>query len=160
MNADNIEHEIDRNTIDGFARVRTNLDYILAARAKDAEVHVVTELLVSLLGLAVFPVEWYKQRGVRNWDHYKLDDLYQDGWPKWTFHIEPAPETLGSLLEHIRNGASHRRVQFSSDDRELKNVTITFRDRLKPRAPDNWAASISADQLLVFVRKLSTLAEP
>jgi hypothetical protein len=65
--------EIDRNTISGFARrVRKNLDFMISARAADADIHIVTHLTCSLLGLVVFPYEHFKRSGYLDFKHEKL----------------------------------------------------------------------------------------
>ena len=50
-----------RNTVWGFsARTLKNLAYLDAARDEGADVHVVTQLVTSLLGLIVFPYQEIK----------------------------------------------------------------------------------------------------
>jgi hypothetical protein len=87
-----------------------------------------------------------------------LDELVNDGWPAWTFHVGES-ESLDKHLFHLRNALSHRRVRFSSDDRTLVGVEVTFWDRPKPKNPDNWSAAIESAGLLEFVKRLSTLID-
>jgi hypothetical protein len=48
----------NRNKTEGFAAgTRRNVDFILAAHQEHADVHVVTQVVLSLLGLVVFPFE-------------------------------------------------------------------------------------------------------
>jgi hypothetical protein len=45
-----------RNETEGFAkRTRRNLDFILAAQQQHEDVHVVSQVVLSLLGIVVFP---------------------------------------------------------------------------------------------------------
>ncbi len=151
--------EIDRNTIEGFARrVRKNLDFMIAARANDEDIHIVTQLTCSLLGLIVFPFEHFKQIGFLDFKVLSLDDMIEDGWPAWTFHIGGS-ESLDNHLFHLRNALSHRRVRFSSNGRALAGVEITFSDRPGPKIADNWSASIDGPELLNFVERLSALLD-
>ncbi|MCB0043568.1 MAG: hypothetical protein KDE23_27965, partial [Caldilinea sp.] len=57
------------------------------------------------------------------------------------------------------NALSHRRVSFSSDSRSLTGVEVTFFDRPRPNAPDNWSASIGGSGLFDFTERLSVLID-
>lgn len=57
--------------------------YLSAARNQGADVHMVTELITSLLGLIVFPFAEIKRSGSKVFRKYKLDDLSDKGWPDW-----------------------------------------------------------------------------
>ncbi len=151
--------EIDRNTIEGFGRrVRKNLAFMIAAHEQGEDIHIVTELTNALLGLLVFPYEHYRDIGYLHFKEYLLNDLAAAGWPVWSFHIGCSTD-LDDLLRHLRNALSHRRVHFSSDDRALEQVEVTFRDRPTSAAANNWSATINAAALLVFVQRLSELID-
>lgn len=147
-----------RNTLSGIAaRVNNNLAFVASARTSEgADVHIVTQLLLSLLGLVVFPVQELKNEGSTALRTEMLDDLEAKGWPKWKFTIGGSSD-LQDLLIHIRNAVSHHRLTFSSDSRNLEEVDITFRDRRFAKDPDNWQAHISAKDLQSFVQLLSEL---
>ena len=145
-----------RNTISGFGqRVVKNLNFIVQAGTSE-DVHKVTALVTSLLGLIVFPCEQIKMRGSTFFKEYKLNDLAREGWPEWTFEIG-ASDDVNDLVQHVRNAISHRRVCFSSDNRQLENVTIRFRDRPRKDADDTWGASINASDLMKFVLRFAGL---
>ena len=76
-----------RNTLAGIGdRVHKNLAFIASARVGGADVHEVTQLLLSLLGLIVFPVQdRLKNKGALK--HVALSDLTTLGWPSWHFTI-------------------------------------------------------------------------
>lgn len=151
--------EIDRNTIEGFARrVRKNLAFMIAARERGEDIHIVTELTIALLGLLVFPYEYYRSFRSLDFKAYQLKDLTAEGWPVWSFHIGCSTD-LDDLLRHLRNAISHRRIYFSSDDRALQQVEVTFADRLTSTTADNWSATINAAALLAFVQNLSELMD-
>ena len=51
-------YSLSRNATEEFARrVRKNLDYIIRKRNEGEDVHEVTQLVISLLGIIVFPWE-------------------------------------------------------------------------------------------------------
>ena len=151
--------EIDRNTIEGFGRrVRKNLAFMIAARERGEDVHIVTELTNALLGLIVFPYEHFRDIGFLDFKKHRLNDLVTTGWPVWEFPIGGSAN-LDNLVWHLRNALSHRRVRFSSDHRSLEEVEVTFWDRPQPAAPDNWSATINAAALLDFVLRLSNLID-
>ena len=144
-----------RNTLAGIAdRVNKNLHFITSARGKKADVHEVTQLLLSLLGLIVFPFEDRLKGDRTAFSDVALSDLIAKGWPSWTFTRGKSGD-LHDLLFHIRNSVSHHRLLFSCDSRDMAEVEIEFRDR-KPRASaDNWSATINAAELNRFVLLLS-----
>ncbi|MEO5323458.1 HEPN family nuclease [Mesorhizobium sp. CC13] len=151
--------DIDRNTISGFARrVRKNLLFVMQAKERGADVHVVTELINSMLGLLIFPYEHLKRGGISQIDAIDLSELQRNGWPAWDFRIGSC-ENLGELCYHIRNSLSHRRVYFSGDERELKQVRVTFSDRPKNAPVDNWSVSISGADLFEFILRFSERVE-
>lgn len=151
--------EIDRNTIDGFGRrVRKNLAFMIAARDQGEDIHIVTELMNALLGLLIFPYEHYRDNGSLGFKEHQLKDLEAADWPVWSFHIGCSTD-LDDLLWHLRNALSHRRVKFSSDDRDLEHVDVTFFDRPNSLANDNWSATINAAALLKFVQCFSELMD-
>lgn len=145
-----------RNHALGFAeRTRKNLLYIKSARQAGADVHEVTQLATSLLGLVVFPREKNLDARLRGLDWVKLS---ADGWPQWRFMLGNCG-TLGDLIYHLRNAVAHGHVVFSSDDRDLSRVTIEFED-YKPGSPTAyWRARISGDGLREFCLKFIALIE-
>lgn len=144
-----------RNTLTGIAaRVHKNLVFITFARNMGADVHVVTQLLISLLGLIVFPVQALREYDPKSLTTVLLSDLEAQGWPEWMFTINQSRD-LDNLLMHLRNAVSHHRIFFSSDSRNIEDVEITFRDRKNPKGPDNWQAHIPAKDFRLFVELLS-----
>ena len=116
-------------------------------------VHIVTQIVNSLLGLVILPYE--KGYALRK-DKEPLEKLYCQGWPRWELSPFNTRETktLGDLTKHLRNAAAHGRYTFDSESRDPKEVTITVKD--KPQhGPINWCASIRADKLQKFCRLLS-----
>ena len=143
-------------------RTMTNLDFVkdVFDRSPDREtapVHIVTQIVNSLLGLLILP---YEKKWALHQDGTKLEDLYAAGWPEWNLVMpKPGePKTLGKLAWHLRNAAAHGHYSFSSDSRDPREVIVTVKD--KPLHGDiNWIATIRADRLYKFCRRLSSYME-
>jgi hypothetical protein len=140
----------------GFAqRTLRNLEHIEKSKKDGDDVYVVTQRIVSLLGLVTFP--WHAGLS----DHIKkqrLEDLAREGWPQWSISLGSA-DKLCDLLRHVRNALAHRRVSFSSDDRDGSKVDVTFEDAKRENALIDWRAKINSDDLLDFCRKFTSLVE-
>ena len=147
---------ISRNQPLGFAeRTKKNLAAIEAAASNGQDVHLVTQVVTSLLGLVAFPWEKNASAAVNS---QSLAKLVEKGCPQWTFSLGTCA-TLGDLAKHLRNAIAHGRFSFSSESRDLAEVTIEFED-WKPKASvAHWRASIRADQLHEFCLHFITLVK-
>ena len=144
-----------RNTVWGFSeRTLKNLAYLNTARRDGADVHVVTHLVTSLLGLIVFPYEEIKDSNYTNFKAIQLDQLEAEGWPAWHIDIGSS-RNFQEHIRHLRNSISHRGLYFSSDSRDLAHVQISFRDRASDKAPWNWGATIGGEALQDFVLRFA-----
>ena len=147
--------DVSRNAaIEIARRTQRNLEYIKAEfdhTGEDSTVHVVTQLVNSLLGMMILPREQYLE--VRN-EATNLGGLISQGWPEWTVSKGEA-ETLGQLVWHIRNAAAHGRITYSSDSRYLDQVTITVEDSGDQGKSINWRAEIMGDKLYDFCMKFA-----
>lgn len=149
--------KVERNDAIRFAALTVaNLDFIEAAwrsaqdRGLHPPVHLVAQTVNSLLGLIVFTCE---REYVRFTLTERLDALKAKGWPDWKFHLGGSPaDTLGDLIYHIRNGASHARISFSSDSHLPSEVEITIEDAHPKTKKVYWRVSTSAADLLNFCR--------
>ena len=156
-----------RNTTEGFAiRTLKNLNYIKEAWEKDRDEvngpHVVAQLGNSLLGLVVMPREDKKEKKlnaamkklklhIAESEWCSIWDIKQDTYEKKT-------KTLFVLITHLRNAAAHRRIVFSSDKRELSEVTFAFEDQHEEKAKgiiENWRAEIGGLELHRFCCKFA-----
>jgi hypothetical protein len=137
-------------------RTRRNLEYIERAFDDGADVHVVTQLATSLLGLIVFP---WEKHFVKQVDALKLDDLVSEGWPRWKVS-KGTCNTLGDLVRHLRNAVAHGNITFSSDSRYIEEVAIDV-ENYPPRrtATPNWCARIDAKDLRAFCLRFVDLLE-
>ena len=139
-----------RNHALGFAnRTRKNLEFIEEAYKEDKDVHVVTQVAISLLGLIVFPKE--KLSLEEHLDKISLNSLLQEGWPQWEI-LQGTCETLYDLVKHLRNAASHSHLYFSSNSRVMEEVDIEVKDR-------HWQARICVKELRDFCLRFIDLLE-
>jgi hypothetical protein len=146
----------ERNHALGFAeRTRKNLAYIEAAFSSGADVHVVTQLANSLLGLIALPVERDLARPFRD---LQLNELIKQGWPRWVINRGDC-QTLEELLRHLRNAVAHGHMLFSSDSRLLEKVAIEFADFKRGAVEAHWVARIQGPGLRDFSLSFSRLIE-
>ena len=148
-----------RNLSVGLAkRTIKNLDFIKNA-PRDADVHLVTQVINSLLGLLVFPYEKENRLGaelamVEFIDPSSLASIYET----ITQHL-PVPslelvkfggcKNLKDFLRRIRNAISHNRLEFTGanpDSRILREVRVSLSDRKQGYAID-WEINMSAEDL-------------
>jgi hypothetical protein len=121
-----------RNKPSGFAaRTLKNLENIERAYSAGADVHVVTQLMLSLLGLVIFPMEHGDTLGLL--EEVALHDLHEFPWCEG-WHIDHDSYKIKTtnafiLLRHVRNAVAHRNVMFSSDSRDINQVRIVFHDK-------------------------------
>ena len=145
-----------RNDALGFAqRTRKNLLHIESARDDGIDVHVVTQLGTSLLGLVVFPRAQDLDSKVRSLD---WATLRADGWPEWRVTLGQC-NPLGDFIYHLRNAVAHGHVRFSSDDRDLNRVTIEVEDYKQGESAPYWRACVSGRDLREFCLKFIDLVE-
>jgi hypothetical protein len=117
-----------RNSAEVFAqRSLKNLEHIEQASAAGADVHVVTQLAGSLLGLIVFPQERTFSECIKE---LRLDDLAAQGWPSWQIS-QGTSQTLGDVVWHLRNAVAHGHMTFSSDSPDMHDVAIEVEDHRK-----------------------------
>ena len=152
---------ISRNEAMGIVeRTRKNLVYMRDARQSGADVHEVTHLFNSLLGLIVIP--WERELKGVDVLGVALDDLYDQGWPRIVALPDEYPvktETLKVLVKHLRNAVAHGRFRFegigshSADSREPSEVKVVVCDQMtlrKTREVVRWRAEIGGEDLYGF----------
>ena len=147
---------VTRGEAIGFAlRTRKNLEYIRDAFDRDEDVHVVTHVVNSLLGIVVVPKERYFEESF--WS-ISLEELTRRGWPKWDVTIdEPTKKgshtaTLGDLIRHLRNATAHGRFRFGGepDSRHISEVKLIVEDAPSRVRNPNWRAEIAGTDLFQF----------
>ena len=142
--------EVSRNdAIEIARRTERNLRFVKSEFDREGEespVHVVTQLVNSLLGLVILPREQYLEV---QYESTKWRELAAEGWPEWNITKGKA-DTLGQLIWHVRNAAAHGRIAFSSDSRYLHEVMITVEDSRDKGKSIYWRAEIKGDDLYEF----------
>lgn len=140
----------------GFAeRTLKNLEFIEKAYAEGNDVHVVTQLAVSLLGLIVFP---WEQLFVKHLKKISLNALVRKGWPQWEISLGTC-RTLYDLVWHLRNAISHGHLDFSSESRVMDDVDLVVEDYEYLAKDPNWRARISVKELRNFCLRFINLLE-
>ncbi len=153
-----------RNEIPGICkRTRKNLSWFISQHKNGADVHVGTQLTLSLLGFVVFPDSDPKLK-----EHLmskSLDALRREGWPELTLLMDcpkekkDATSSLCELVHHLRDAVSHHHIRYSSDSRDLEQIDITFEDYYPKKDTPYWRAEISAKGLLAFCYKFAELVD-
>ena len=155
---------ISRNEAMGIVeRTHKNLVYMRSARKNGADIHEVTHLFNSLLGLIVVP--WERDlKGVNVLDT-TIENLYYQGWPNMTPLIDEYPiktKKLKDLVKHLRNAVAHGRFRFegvessSADSREPSDIKVVMCDQMKRRHEDyvrHWRAEFGGEDLYQFCDK-------
>ena len=155
---------ISRNEAMGIVeRTHKNLVYMRSARKNGADIHEVTHLFNSLLGLIVVP--WERDlKGVDVLDT-TIENLYDQGWPNMTPLIDEYPiktKKLKDLVKHLRNAVAHGRFRFegvessSADSREPSDIKVVMCDQMKRRHEDyvrHWRAEFGGEDLYQFCGK-------
>jgi hypothetical protein len=140
-----------RNEALVFARrTHQNLKFIKEARAKGEDVHEVTQLALSLLGLVVFPKE---KLLIDKTKRMTISEMKNKGWPdfKITLENDKAPtSTLFDIIYHLRNAVAHGRLFFTSDSPISKEVAIIIEDKKPKDTKPYWRAEIDAPSLNAF----------
>ena len=147
-------------------RTLKNLRAIEAMKSQNRDVHVVTQLGLSLLGLIVFPEakQVLPEAETKTWAVMK-----GEGWPLWVIE-EDNPrasdkygktQTLADIIRHVRNAIAHGQVTFTSDSPDENDVAIIVEDRYlsKPPAAPYWRARMEVRDLRVFCERLLPLIE-
>ena len=147
-----------RNSVPGFvSRTRKNLDFAIGAFEDQADVHIVTQLMLSLLGLIVVPWEHKDTRAMvqQNLKDANLADLASDGWPMWNVTLGKKPQTLYELIHKLRNAIAHSDFKFEGepDSRLLSEVLVTVSDR------SHWKAEINGQDLYRFCHRFAERIE-
>jgi len=150
-----------RSLSSGLAqRTLKNLDFI--KNAGDAEdVHLVTQVVNSLLSLLVFPVEKEREffKGFESIAFKNPSDL--EGTKAQLIEHLPVPSVqitsfarcrnLSQFFKKVRNAISHKHLELSGvpDTRMLGEVTITLKDRRQGDPPSafDWEVSLTAKDL-------------
>ena len=150
-----------RNEVLGFAkRTRRNLDFIAQAQVDGDAVHLVTQIVLSLLGIVIFPYERHLDDiGYGVAIDRTLKRLETEGWPHWnTQNGSRETKTLRHLLRHVRNATAHNNVSFDSESGRTEEVSVSFTSYY-PDESWEWTGTIRADQLYDFCDRFLHVVE-
>jgi hypothetical protein len=161
---------VSRNEAIGVVqRNRKNLVHMRNARRRGENVHEVTNLVNCLLGMVVFP---WERHVLEDMQETRMDSLVADGWPKWKITLDNythKTDTLGRLVEHLRNASAHGRVRFdgvgkgsgrlSADSSEPSQVVVIVEDLPDGAEAIRWEAQIGGDDLYSFCLRLADYVE-
>ena len=168
MAAESSNEFVTRREAIGFAqRTRKNLEYVKGAFDAGEDLHVVTQLVNSLLGIVVVPKEKYFEESFLCVD---LNELYKQQWPKWDITFDEPKgkdrktETLKDLIRHFRNAVAHGRFTYTGvygdpDAREISEVIVTVEDKYPGSKDFNWRCEIRADELYRFCIRFTEYIE-
>lgn len=147
---------VARNRAYDFAQLtEVNLEFIEKSKAEGCDVHVVTQLANSLLGLVVFV---WEKTFVEHMKELRMETLAAKGWPR----VEVSKgtcETLYDFVRHLRNATAHGLITFSSDSPDPKLVTIQIEDCKPHEETPYWSARMVASELREFCLKFIALTE-
>ena len=155
-----------RSTTLGFAeRTLKNMEYVkhIFHRNGPGKVHMVTQVMNSLLGLVIVPNQWGFDDKLKRLRLKK--ELRAKGLPEWNIILDkpksgnPKTDTLEVLIWHLRNAAAHGRFEFldNPDSPKLEEVRVVVKDKPFGAQEINWQAEIRGDHLYEFCRKLAEL---
>ena len=145
----NEQHLNDRTQAKAFAqRTRCSLQFIENARRDgDSDVHRVTQITLSLLGLVVFP--WERGMLETAMQGKSIVEMNAEGWPKWEITLDedgPKTDTLERIVYHLCNAVSHGRLTFSSNSPKPEEVEIIVEDAFRENSAVHWRAGPLARQ--------------
>jgi len=150
-------------------RTLKNLNFIQQARtAGETDVHVITQMMNSLLGLLVFPVtdEFHiplKAVSLTNPPDFQAICQSLPAFPllpSLTVALFEDCSDLSRFFTRLRNAVSHKHLTFSGDpdSRCLARVMLTFKDRkrrkraLKASERFDWEITMNAEDLEKLIR--------
>jgi hypothetical protein len=143
-------------------RTIKNLEFMRRAHENGENVHIVTQVVNSLLCLLVFPQQKEKDffeafESVTLRSPLDLGAAHDTvpGFPDLTslrVRQFECCEHLSDFFRHLRNAISHRRIEFSSDSHDLHEVMLRLTDG---RSCTNWDIDLSAHDLLTLCMYIS-----
>lgn len=143
----------DRNGTEVFAqRTLINLEFITVSATNNENLHPVTQAILALLGIVVFPWETSALDMVKK---RPLPLLNSGGWPKWSMKGVRRVVILGDLIEVLRNAIAHGNIEFDSDSKIPSDVVVSFTNIPKGKKEADWVGTITGDNLIKFCRCFS-----
>lgn len=145
-------------------RTIKNLQFMQRAHESGDDVHIVTQVVNSVLSLLVFPVEKEKMffeafasvRLDQPPDFNAVQKALPDfpALPSLTVRQFTGCKNVRRFFMRLRNAIAHRRIGFSSESHDLNEVIITLTDVDRQKAVE-WDISLSAHDLLSLCRYIA-----
>jgi hypothetical protein len=145
-------------------RTIKNLQFIQWAHENEDDVHIVTQVVNSVLCLLVFPIQ--KEAGYfQSFSFVSLTDppdflavrkVLPDFPPLPSLQVRQFNncKNVRRFFKRVRNAISHRRIDFSSESHDLNVVMISLAD-VNDHLDIEWDISISAQDLLHLCRYIA-----
>ena len=145
-------------------RTIKNLKFMQRAHENGEDVHIVTQVVNSLLSLLVFPQQkekaffgTFERIGLRSPCDLAAVHETVSAFPDLTSlrvrQFERC-ENLSDFFRRLRNAISHRRIEFSNQSHDLDDVILRLTDGPNER-DTNWDISLSAQDLLALCMYIS-----
>jgi hypothetical protein len=157
MNYDNLLHDFAQRTQKNLLFIECHIN------DPDYEVYEVTQLINSMLGLLVFPQQYY----IRHIPQVSLAELMQMGWPevRVTSDIKASKfyrpcTNLRELVRYLRNSISHFNIQFLSDaNGKITGIRVWNTDTWLKDKPKTWEADLDLETLRILTFRFIELME-
>ena len=139
-----------QDLVSDFAeRTRSNLHLLRRMQEDDPdlEIYEVTQLINSMLGLLVFPREYYIGRIPET----PLGELADQGWPIPTVVGDyPQVEHLRDLVRYLRNAIAHCNLEFTVDShRQITGLRVWNNKRERT----TWKAQLSLHDIELITER-------
>lgn len=153
-----------RSKSSGLAqRTLKNLEFIENAQKHgNADVHLVTQVVNSLLALLVFPIQSERHffslfrrislpssvilpQSMAQSIQTKINQTLNIP----TLRIRKFGDcpNMARFFKRLRNALSHKNIEFDSESLDLSLVTVTLRDQVSSNSPVDWEITMSAKDL-------------
>ena len=122
-------------------RTQHNLQLVRRAQEEDNEAYEVTQLINSMLGLLILPVEHMRNAIPAT----SLEEMEADGWPTPLVSGGfAAPRDLRDLMRMLRNSIAHFNLEFLSDSSGQITGICLWNTR---RGTRTWQVTLSLSDL-------------
>jgi hypothetical protein len=147
-------------------RTIKNFQFMKQAHERGQDVHIVTQVVNSVLSLLIFPIqkedafcELFSHVPLSNPPDFRTVRTALPDFPSLpSLRVRQFKncKNVRRFLKRIRNAVSHRRIDFSSESHDLDKVMIRLSDVATAKDPSiEWDISISAQDLLSLCRYIA-----
>jgi hypothetical protein len=137
---------------DFVARTKANLELIEQSALAGQEGYEITQLVNSLLGLLVFPQQYY----FNQIPALTMSEMKEAGWPEIKVDGEfEQHQNLRDLMRYLRNAIAHFNIKFLGDDTHKLRALRVWNHRGSNQI--TWRAEIPFEDLRLIVTKFLAL---